>query len=167
MPLSTSTSEPPKKTRRRNLTPAERAARDARRKVSHSAIERRRREKINDKIAHLRLMVPSSGLEQEGGAAGLHKMNVLQAAIDHIKDLRARLRGMGQWVESDGEDVVIGGAEVKREGSEESDVGSVEPDEGARVLLMLSSGVRVDTTMAQAPVVVGRTPSPTARSAMS
>jgi hypothetical protein len=52
------------------------------RKISHSAIERRRRDKINDKIRQMRSMVP-----QLAGQENLHKLTILQGAIDHIAQL--------------------------------------------------------------------------------
>ncbi|OZJ04062.1 hypothetical protein BZG36_04651 [Bifiguratus adelaidae] len=53
------------------------------RKVSHSAIERRRREKMNDKITQLKQLIPGC-IEQEH----LHKLDVLQYAIEYIKYLQ-------------------------------------------------------------------------------
>ncbi|KAI8638360.1 hypothetical protein BD408DRAFT_352019 [Parasitella parasitica] len=57
--------------------------REQARKISHSAIERRRREKINDKILQLRDLIPSCA-EREN----LHKMTILQSAIDYITYLK-------------------------------------------------------------------------------
>ncbi|KAI9323084.1 hypothetical protein BX666DRAFT_2108124 [Dichotomocladium elegans] len=54
------------------------------RKISHSAIERRRRERINDKIAQLRQLIPSCSDKEH-----LHKMTVLQSAIDYIAYLKS------------------------------------------------------------------------------
>jgi hypothetical protein len=84
--------------------------RDALRKVSHSAIERRRRERINDKILHLKSLIPAlsapvptqpnrpalagggpSGGPANGGANNVHKLHILQSAIDYILELRERL----------------------------------------------------------------------------
>ena len=65
--------------------------REQARKMSHSAIERRRRERINDKIVQLRQLIPSCANQEH-----LHKMTVLQSAIDYIaylKDVVARLDG--------------------------------------------------------------------------
>ncbi|KAI7860559.1 Myc-type, basic helix-loop-helix domain-containing protein, partial [Circinella umbellata] len=65
--------------------------REQARKLSHSAIERRRRERINDKILQLRQLIPSCANQEH-----LHKMTVLQSAIDYItylKDIVARLDG--------------------------------------------------------------------------
>ncbi|KAJ3179555.1 hypothetical protein HDU85_004828 [Gaertneriomyces sp. JEL0708] len=56
------------------------------RKVSHSAIERRRRERINDKISTLRKLVP-----QCHGQENLHKLSILQNAIDYIRLLQKEL----------------------------------------------------------------------------
>ncbi|GAA5890996.1 hypothetical protein JCM8208_003126 [Rhodotorula glutinis] len=93
----------------------------SRRKVSHSLIERRRREKINECLAQLRETVPSLREEGErkvarakergrkrgrvggGGEAaergGLHKLEILQGTILYIDRLRSRvdeLEGAGQ-----------------------------------------------------------------------
>ncbi|KAI8876363.1 hypothetical protein K501DRAFT_288935 [Backusella circina FSU 941] len=57
--------------------------REKARKISHSAIERRRRERINDKIIQLKQLIPSCA-EQDN----LHKMSILQSAIDYITYLK-------------------------------------------------------------------------------
>ncbi|KAG2208452.1 hypothetical protein INT47_010148 [Mucor saturninus] len=57
--------------------------REQARKVSHSAIERRRREKINDKILQLKDLIPAC-TDREN----LHKMTILQSAIDYITYLK-------------------------------------------------------------------------------
>ncbi|GAA5843791.1 hypothetical protein JCM9279_000146 [Rhodotorula babjevae] len=85
----------------------------SRRKVSHSLIERRRREKINECLAQLRETVPTlreegerkvararergrkrgrGGGEGEGAErGGLHKLEILQGTILHIERLRTRI----------------------------------------------------------------------------
>jgi Helix-loop-helix DNA-binding domain len=67
------------------------------RKVSHSAIERRRREKINTKIQQLRQLIPSCADQDH-----LHKLNILQSAIEYINYLHAVLGSM----ESQGQNVL-------------------------------------------------------------
>ncbi|KAI8367536.1 Myc-type, basic helix-loop-helix domain-containing protein, partial [Radiomyces spectabilis] len=57
--------------------------REKARKVSHSAIERRRRERINDKILQLKQLIPSCADQ-----GNLHKMSILQNAIDYITYLK-------------------------------------------------------------------------------
>lgn len=59
------------------------------RKVSHSAIERRRREKINIKIQQLRQLIPSCADQDH-----LHKLNILQSAIEYIGYLHNVLGSM-------------------------------------------------------------------------
>jgi hypothetical protein len=59
------------------------------RKVSHSAIERRRREKINVKIQQLRQLIPSCADQDH-----LHKLNILQSAIEYIGYLHEILWNM-------------------------------------------------------------------------
>ncbi|KAJ3121825.1 hypothetical protein HK098_003339 [Nowakowskiella sp. JEL0407] len=53
------------------------------RKISHSAIERRRRERINDKIDQIRALIPACANRD-----GLHKLSVLQYAIDYIQQIQ-------------------------------------------------------------------------------
>ncbi|KAG0211957.1 hypothetical protein BGX28_007039 [Mortierella sp. GBA30] len=60
--------------------------RDLMRKVSHSAIERRRRERINDKILQLKHLVPACVDEDH-----LHKLSILQSTIEYIHHLKAIL----------------------------------------------------------------------------
>ncbi|KAI9025208.1 hypothetical protein CLU79DRAFT_744563 [Phycomyces nitens] len=68
-----------------NPSPASTTAdqREQARKVSHSAIERRRRERINDKILQLKELIPSCAEQDQ-----LHKMSILQSAIDYIAYLK-------------------------------------------------------------------------------
>lgn len=57
--------------------------REKARKVSHSVIERRRQERLNHKIAQLKGLIPSCAWQHH-----LHKMTVLQCAIDYIAYLK-------------------------------------------------------------------------------
>ncbi|GAA6000897.1 uncharacterized protein JCM10292_006480 [Rhodotorula paludigena] len=85
----------------------------SKRKVSHSLIERRRREKINDCLATLRETVPSLKEEGEkkiarakergrkrgrgdeaGERGGLHKLEILQGTIGYIEQLRSRIAAL-------------------------------------------------------------------------
>ncbi|KAF9436454.1 hypothetical protein BGZ76_003951, partial [Entomortierella beljakovae] len=59
-------------------------AREMMRKVSHSAIERRRRERINDKILQLKHLVPACIDEDH-----LHKLSILQSTIEYIQYLKS------------------------------------------------------------------------------
>ncbi|KAF9153602.1 hypothetical protein BGX20_004869, partial [Mortierella sp. AD010] len=59
-------------------------AREMMRKVSHSAIERRRRERINDKILQLKHLVPACVDEDH-----LHKLSILQSTIEYIQYLKS------------------------------------------------------------------------------
>ncbi|KAG9285050.1 hypothetical protein G9A89_009861 [Geosiphon pyriformis] len=63
--------------------------RELARKVSHSAIERRRRERINDKIMQLKDLIPSCADQDH-----LHKLNILQSAIDYIEYLQGKVAEM-------------------------------------------------------------------------
>ncbi|KAF9932871.1 hypothetical protein BGZ67_004536 [Mortierella alpina] len=76
-------------TRRRgssNTKILDQETRDLMRKVSHSAIERRRRERINDKILQLKHLVPACVDEDH-----LHKLSILQSTIEYIQHLKAIL----------------------------------------------------------------------------
>ncbi|KAK9763189.1 Sterol regulatory element-binding protein 2 [Basidiobolus ranarum] len=64
----------------------ERQEKETLRKVSHSAIERRRRERINDKIFQLKTLVPSCANQ-----VNLHKLSILESAIEYIHELLGRL----------------------------------------------------------------------------
>ncbi|CAO3632434.1 unnamed protein product [Cunninghamella blakesleeana] len=68
-----------------NMTTADQ--REQARKVSHSAIERRRRERINDKIMQLKHLIPTCANQEN-----LHKMSILQSAIDYITYLKQVLK---------------------------------------------------------------------------
>ncbi|KAI9355090.1 hypothetical protein DFJ73DRAFT_826092 [Zopfochytrium polystomum] len=75
-----------------------------RRREAHSAIERRRRERINDKLQLLRSIVPAppappptAKIPGNGGGLPIqiHKLSVLQSAIDYILQLHSLLREAG------------------------------------------------------------------------
>ncbi|CAO3616937.1 unnamed protein product [Cunninghamella blakesleeana] len=70
--------------------------REQHRRLSHSAIEKRRRERINDKIDQLKHLIPSccpstDSLPSASMHQPLHKLSVLQAAIDYIHQLHDQL----------------------------------------------------------------------------
>ncbi|ORX62686.1 HLH-domain-containing protein [Hesseltinella vesiculosa] len=65
--------------------------REQARKVSHSAIERRRRERINDKIMQLKQLIPTCANQDH-----LHKMSILQSAIEYITYLKQVLEQIDQ-----------------------------------------------------------------------
>ncbi|KAL0139298.1 hypothetical protein V8B55DRAFT_1522660 [Mucor lusitanicus] len=79
--------------------------REKARKVSHSAIERRRRERINDKILQLKQLIPSC-VEQDN----LHKMSILQSAIDYISYLKEIVKKLD---EKSGGDELLKGDHLK------------------------------------------------------
>ncbi|CAG8522931.1 724_t:CDS:1 [Acaulospora colombiana] len=72
--------------------------RELARKVSHSAIERRRRERINDKILQLKELIPSCADQDH-----LHKLSILQSAIEYIQYLQGIVAASRQR-ERDGKD---------------------------------------------------------------
>lgn len=64
----------------------------------HSSIEKRRRERINDKIQQLKEMVPACNpYSEKNPIAGpslyqpLHKLTILQAAIEYIEEMHQKL----------------------------------------------------------------------------
>ncbi|KAG0245789.1 hypothetical protein BGX31_006078 [Mortierella sp. GBA43] len=67
-----------------NTKAVDQETREMLRKVSHSAIERRRRERINDKILQLKHLVPACVDEDH-----LHKLSILQSTIEYIQYLKS------------------------------------------------------------------------------
>ncbi|KAJ1900378.1 hypothetical protein LPJ66_001517 [Kickxella alabastrina] len=65
----------------RGLTAEEK---EKRRKVSHSAIEKRRRERTNNVLRELQILIPELGKSSK-----VQKLEIIEAAAQHIKDLRA------------------------------------------------------------------------------
>ncbi|GAA5810956.1 hypothetical protein MFLAVUS_004384 [Mucor flavus] len=67
--------------------------RETARRSSHSAIEKRRREKMNDKIDRLKDLIPSCNAHFPTTVQQpIHKLSVLQAAIDYIGELHDHLK---------------------------------------------------------------------------
>lgn len=62
------------------------------RRSSHSAVEKRRRERMNDKIERLKSLIPSCTAKFPTSVQQpIHKLSVLQAAIDYIQELHEHL----------------------------------------------------------------------------
>jgi hypothetical protein len=62
------------------------------RRSSHSAVEKRRRERMNDKIERLKTLIPSCNSQFPTTVQQpIHKLSVLQAAIDYIGELHKQL----------------------------------------------------------------------------
>ncbi|KAI8390374.1 hypothetical protein BD560DRAFT_380762 [Blakeslea trispora] len=62
------------------------------RKSTHSAVEKRRRERMNDKIEKLKTLIPSCTAQFPTTVQQpIHKLSVLQAAIDYIQELHHQL----------------------------------------------------------------------------
>ncbi|KAI8342125.1 helix-loop-helix DNA-binding domain-containing protein [Chlamydoabsidia padenii] len=78
--------------------------REHHRRLSHSAIEKRRRERINDKIDQLKYLIPSccptTALPSASMHQPLHKLSVLQAAIDYIQQLHLQLVQQAPMIDS-------------------------------------------------------------------
>ncbi|KAL0085725.1 Myc-type, basic helix-loop-helix domain-containing protein [Phycomyces blakesleeanus] len=73
--------------------------REQKRRLSHSAIEKRRRERMNDKIKQLKNMIPSCRPDGAGPVMAsmyqpIHKLSVLQAAIDYIGQLHQQIQDL-------------------------------------------------------------------------
>ncbi|KAF8928922.1 hypothetical protein BGZ58_009303 [Dissophora ornata] len=83
---ATASATPTKRRASSNTKLVDQETRDLMRKVSHSAIERRRRERINDKILQLKHLVPACVDEDH-----LHKLSILQSTIEYIQHLKAIL----------------------------------------------------------------------------
>lgn len=62
-------------------------AKKLKRKMSHSAIERRRRDRINACFDHLKNIIPSCASHPDGW----QKLTVLEKTIEYIHELRAKL----------------------------------------------------------------------------
>ncbi|KAI8980356.1 hypothetical protein BDB01DRAFT_797520 [Pilobolus umbonatus] len=69
--------------------------REKARKITHSAIERRRREKMNDKILQLKELIPGCAQQEN-----LHKLSILQSAIDYITHLKSTAEMMSERTEN-------------------------------------------------------------------
>ncbi|KAK9474802.1 uncharacterized protein V1510DRAFT_410697 [Dipodascopsis tothii] len=64
------------------------AVRKTARKIAHSAIERRRRCKMNEEFDSLKELVPSCRVAtHEAGEQALHKLGILQATVDYLRYL--------------------------------------------------------------------------------
>ena len=61
------------------------------RRKSHSAIEKRRRERINDQIKHLKVIVPNCKFSTN---SSVHKLTVLENTIDYIMQLQQTIARM-------------------------------------------------------------------------
>ncbi|KAK7203552.1 hypothetical protein BZA70DRAFT_282724 [Myxozyma melibiosi] len=88
----------PKSKRNANGTTA--ATRKTARKIAHSAIERRRRSKMNEEFESLRNMVPACRVaSQTHGEASLHKLGILQATVEYLRYLEGCIGQLQSRVE--------------------------------------------------------------------
>lgn len=71
-----------------------------RRRESHNAVERRRRDNINDRIQELGTLLPESMTLEEGGIARLNKGSILKKSVEQIKQLQKDLQDYQQRVHS-------------------------------------------------------------------
>ncbi|KAI9495429.1 helix-loop-helix DNA-binding domain-containing protein [Zychaea mexicana] len=63
-----------------------------RRRESHNAVERRRRDNINDRIQELGTLLPESLTAEEGGVARLNKGTILRKSVEQIRMMQKDLR---------------------------------------------------------------------------
>lgn len=79
-------------------TPTTAAERKHARKVAHSDIERRRRNKINQQFDALKSLIPACAQfkSSSGGDVGLHKLVILQHAVEYIEHLKSCLESVGR-----------------------------------------------------------------------
>ncbi|KAK9376380.1 uncharacterized protein V1513DRAFT_375742 [Lipomyces chichibuensis] len=77
------------------------ATRKTARKIAHSAIERRRRSKMNEEFDALKTMVPACRVaSQTHGEASLHKLGILQATVEYVRYLEGCIGQLQARVES-------------------------------------------------------------------
>ncbi|KAI7873971.1 HLH-domain-containing protein [Lichtheimia hyalospora FSU 10163] len=69
-----------------------------RRRESHNAVERRRRDNINDRIHELGQMLPEAMTTEEGGIGRLNKGTILRKSVEQIKLLQTDLQNYQQRV---------------------------------------------------------------------
>ncbi|CDS13668.1 hypothetical protein LRAMOSA05842 [Lichtheimia ramosa] len=69
-----------------------------RRRESHNAVERRRRDNINERIQELGTLLPEELTMEEGGMARLNKGTILRKSVDHIRMLQQELSNYQQRV---------------------------------------------------------------------
>ncbi|PVG01627.1 hypothetical protein CPB86DRAFT_794975 [Serendipita vermifera] len=87
-----------KRGRKPNPNPYVRSAREAARKASHSVIEKKRRERINQALTELRTLVPA---EENPGTANPgkdFKLEVLIRTVSHLKSLVTRVEELESTV---------------------------------------------------------------------
>ncbi|KAI9476821.1 hypothetical protein LPJ78_000168 [Coemansia sp. RSA 989] len=84
-PGSSASPQPPKPRRRGAKSQYTAEEKEKRRKISHSAIEKRRRERTNNVLNQLQLMVP--GLKGK-----VQKLDILLAVSDYIKSIQGDLK---------------------------------------------------------------------------
>lgn len=98
---------------KRNSNGSTAATRKSARKVAHSAIERRRRSKMNEEFESLKSMVPACRVaSQTHGEASLHKLGILQATVEYLSYLEGCVCQLQNRI-----DILESGGEVDNEAS--------------------------------------------------
>ncbi|KAK9484878.1 hypothetical protein V1527DRAFT_468425 [Lipomyces starkeyi] len=91
----------PPKSKRGTSSSSSAATRKTARKIAHSAIERRRRSKMNEEFDSLKNMVPACRVaSQTHGEASLHKLGILQATVEYVRYLEGCIGQLQARVEA-------------------------------------------------------------------
>ncbi|KAK9349604.1 hypothetical protein V1523DRAFT_422416 [Lipomyces doorenjongii] len=92
---------PAPKSKRGSGSSTSAATRKTARKIAHSAIERRRRSKMNEEFDALKTMVPACRVaSQTHGEASLHKLGILQATVEYVRYLEGCIGQLQARVEA-------------------------------------------------------------------
>ncbi|KAI9495158.1 Myc-type, basic helix-loop-helix domain-containing protein, partial [Zychaea mexicana] len=70
-----------------------------RRRESHNAVERRRRDNINDRIQELGTLLPDSMIENNNGSYKPNKGIILRRSVDHIRFLQQEVNTYQQRIQ--------------------------------------------------------------------
>jgi hypothetical protein len=137
-----------------NTTPAD--LREQARKISHSAIEKRRRERINDKIIQLKELIPSCAAQEN-----IHKMSILQSAIDYIAYLKDIVKSLEDDTETSKQ--LLKGEHLKVKPARSMLPKEVEPFttqfsvHSLSTELLISEAMTTETATASAAMIIPRT----------
>ncbi|KAK9454479.1 hypothetical protein V1511DRAFT_488854 [Dipodascopsis uninucleata] len=98
--MSTSSSTVGTTTTRARRGTGSSVSRKTARKIAHSAIERRRRSKMNEEFEALKTLVPACRVAVEThGEASLHKLGILQATVEYMKYLEQCLTNLQERID--------------------------------------------------------------------
>ncbi|KAK9388381.1 hypothetical protein V1515DRAFT_598682 [Lipomyces mesembrius] len=130
-PLETATAP---KSKRGSGSSSSAATRKSARKIAHSAIERRRRSKMNEEFDALKTMVPACRVaSQTHSEASLHKLGILQATVEYVRYLEGcigQLQARVEALESGNET----GSETKLDLTQHFDESDLDRDDEAKMV---------------------------------